>query len=85
MAADARVIVCFIGALLKVREAGLRDPRSGPGDTASERSTQNEKLLQSFGSQVRCANVHFRSNGDYCPYSGLEPFETAEEEASPAL
>ncbi len=35
------------------------------------------KLLQSFGSQARCPSVHFRSNGNYCQYSGLEPFPTA--------
>ena len=43
------------------------------------------ELLESFGSQFRCVNLHFRRTGDYCPYSGLEPFETAEEAAPPAL
>ena len=33
------------------------------------------KLLQGFGARVFCPNLHFRSNGDYCQYSGLPPFE----------
>ena len=43
------------------------------------------ELLQSFGAEPRCPAVHFASNGDYCPYSGLEPFETAGEAAPPSL
>jgi len=35
------------------------------------------ELLQSLGSPFKCLNTHFRNNGDYCPGSGVEPFETA--------
>ena len=35
------------------------------------------ELLQSLGSPFTCLNTHFRGSGDYCPLSGVEPFETA--------
>ena len=45
------------------------------------------ELLQSFGAQFFCPNLHFRSNGDYCPYSGLPSWESTgpEEAVPPAL
>jgi len=35
------------------------------------------ELLQSLGSPFTCLNTHFRGSGDYCPLSGVPPFETA--------
>jgi ankyrin repeat protein len=44
------------------------------------------ELLQKYGAQFECLDTHFRGTGDYCPLSGVEPFETAKiEEATPAL
>jgi ankyrin repeat protein len=38
---------------------------------------QTMELLLGLGSEFKCLNTHFRNNGDYCPGSGVEPFETA--------
>ena len=38
---------------------------------------QTKELLLGLGSEFKCLNTHFRNNGDYCPGSGVEPFETA--------
>ena len=36
------------------------------------------ELLQRLGSPFRCLDTHFRGTGDYCPGSGVPPFEGAE-------
>lgn len=38
---------------------------------------QTMELLLGLGSEFKCLNTHSRNNGDYCPGSGVEPFETA--------
>ena len=38
---------------------------------------QTMELLLGLGSEFKCLNTHFRNNGDYCPGSGVEPFQTA--------
>ena len=43
------------------------------------------ELLQKYGGQFECLDTHFRGTGDYCPLSGVEPFETAKIEEAPAL
>ena len=35
------------------------------------------ELLQGFGSPFRCLATHFRDTGDYCPGSGVPPFDEA--------
>jgi ankyrin repeat protein len=50
---------------------------SGPGHAGFRvRPTYPETtaLLQSFGAQFHCGDVHFKGTGHYCKYSGLEPF-----------
>ena len=43
------------------------------------------ELLQKHGAQFECLDTHFRGTGDYCPLSGVEPFETAKIEEAPTL
>jgi hypothetical protein len=38
---------------------------------------QTVELLTSLGSPLECIHTHFRDTGDYCPGSGAEPWETA--------
>jgi ankyrin repeat protein len=38
-------------------------------------------LLRRNGGRFECLDTHFRGTGDYCPLSGVEPFETADLEA----
>ena len=33
------------------------------------------ELLQTLGSPLKCLNTHFRNTGDYCPGSGMPPFD----------
>ena len=35
-------------------------------------------LLVRLGSEFRCLDTHFRGTGDYCPGSGVPPFDGAE-------
>ena len=42
------------------------------------------ELLQSLGSPLLCLHTHFAGTGDYCPGSGVPPFEQAKE-AQPTL
>jgi hypothetical protein len=37
------------------------------------------ELLQRLGAPLLCLNTHFRGTGDYCPGSGVPPFEGAQE------
>lgn len=34
-------------------------------------------LLQRLGAPLKCLHTHFRGTGDYCPGSGVEPFDAA--------
>ena len=36
-------------------------------------------LLLGLGAEFKCLHTHFRNNGDYCPFSGVPPFEGAVE------
>jgi hypothetical protein len=44
-------------------------------------------LLQRLGAPFACLSTHFRGTGDFCPLSGVEPFEgmAPAEEQKPAL
>ena len=35
------------------------------------------ELLQSLGAKFQCLDTHFKGTGDYCPLSGVPPFEVA--------
>ena len=35
------------------------------------------ELLQGLGSPFKCLATHFRDTGDYCPGSGVPPFDEA--------
>lgn len=41
-------------------------------------------LLTSAGSTLECMHTHFRDTGDYCPGSGVPPWETATDSQPPA-
>jgi ankyrin repeat protein len=36
-------------------------------------------LLLGLGAEFKCLHTHFRNNGDWCPFSGVPPFEGAAE------
>ncbi len=38
---------------------------------------QTMELLLRLGSEYKCLNTHFRSNGDWCPGAGVPPFKGA--------
>ena len=40
-------------------------------------------LLQSLGASLKCVSVHFRATGDYCPGSGMPPFDEDKRAISP--
>ncbi len=35
------------------------------------------ELMQSLGAKFQCLDTHFKGTGDYCPLSGVPPFEVA--------
>jgi len=53
--------------------------RGGQGGSFSRTPyPETVELLQSLGAPLLCLATHYRSTGDYCPGSGLEPWGTEE-------
>lgn len=76
--ADVNALTVLGQSPLDLADAGQAGYRVRPA------YPETVELLKSFGAEPRCPAVHFASNGDYCPYSGLPPFESAgNEEAAP--